>query len=304
MSIRIWLITGPLDAETKAHPTLRRWLARGRVRRVDSTQSTARRVMNALGHADVETDLAAIRHLAHNTAPPTGFIAAADPIYLEPRLDHLCVHRVAPSATEIRALAEHLNALLATDGGPTLTVADGSLYLQANSPLPTSEFTADAIDGLSPDKYIPGGEDAAAYRRFISEVEMALHEHPVNTDRGARGLQPVNGLWLWGGGTLPEQQALDLPRLVSDDAHLAGVWAACSGERDALTDSFDLSAVDGDAVVGPVGADRLAEVLEILRGMTGSRMSELNVLGRDGLEVRIGRRDWLRFFRRPAPEFG
>ena len=105
VSIRIWLITGPLDAETQGHAPVRRWLARGRVRRVNSTESTARRVMNALGHADVETDLGAIRYLAHDDAPPSDFIAAADPVSLEPRLDHLCVHRVTPPPSELQPMA-------------------------------------------------------------------------------------------------------------------------------------------------------------------------------------------------------
>lgn len=303
MSIRIWLIAGPLDADTSGHPALRRWLARGRVRRVSSTESAARRVMNALGHSDVETDLGAIRYLAHNAQPRSEFIAAADPVYLEPRLDHLCVHRVTPPPSELRALCEHLNALLATDGGPRLAVMDSCLYVLADEAIPTSRHTTDAIDGLSPDNFIPDGAAAAEYRRFISEVEMALHEHPVNVDRGSRGLQPINGLWLWGGGTMPSFESRALPLLASDDAHLVGNWAAHSGDRVALDDGAILRDVDRDAVIGPVGAEQLPGMLSALKGMFGGRIRELTVLGQDGLEVRHAARDWLRWIRRPSSEF-
>jgi len=38
------------------------------------------------------------------------------------------------------------------------------------------------------------------WRRLLNEIQMAWHEHPVNDDRAARGLPPVNALWLYGGG--------------------------------------------------------------------------------------------------------
>ncbi|MDE2220877.1 MAG: hypothetical protein KGJ52_10920, partial [Gammaproteobacteria bacterium] len=46
----------------------------------------------------------------------------------------------------------------------------------------------------------PGGEAARALRRLGAEIEMWLHEHPVNRARAARGLLEANALWLWGGG--------------------------------------------------------------------------------------------------------
>ncbi|RIQ72931.1 hypothetical protein D0839_00870 [Bordetella avium] len=44
-------------------------------------------------------------------------------------------------------------------------------------------------------------QDAAnrPWRRFLNEIQMAWHEHPVNEARAARGVPKVNGLWLYGG---------------------------------------------------------------------------------------------------------
>jgi hypothetical protein len=36
--------------------------------------------------------------------------------------------------------------------------------------------------------------------REITEIQMVLHAHPVNTAREARGEPPINSLWLWGAG--------------------------------------------------------------------------------------------------------
>jgi hypothetical protein len=41
---------------------------------------------------------------------------------------------------------------------------------------------------------------AAALRRLGAEMEIWLHEHPVNLARIERGELPVSTLWLWGGG--------------------------------------------------------------------------------------------------------
>lgn len=37
------------------------------------------------------------------------------------------------------------------------------------------------------------------WRRLLNEIQMAWHEHPTNEARAARGLPPINALWLYGG---------------------------------------------------------------------------------------------------------
>ena len=48
---------------------------------------------------------------------------------------------------------------------------------------------------------LPAGRDGAQIRKLTNELQMLLHEHPVNIRRAARGLAPVNSIWLWGFGT-------------------------------------------------------------------------------------------------------
>ena len=40
----------------------------------------------------------------------------------------------------------------------------------------------------------------ARWRRWLTEMQMLLHEHPANAAREARGRSPVTGVWFWGGG--------------------------------------------------------------------------------------------------------
>ena len=48
--------------------------------------------------------------------------------------------------------------------------------------------------------HLPGGADAATWRRWLSEMQMLLHDHPVNVAREARGGTPVTGIWISEGG--------------------------------------------------------------------------------------------------------
>jgi hypothetical protein len=40
------------------------------------------------------------------------------------------------------------------------------------------------------------------WRTRMNEIQMLLHDHPVNQAREARGERAINGLWCWGGGKL------------------------------------------------------------------------------------------------------
>lgn len=65
--------------------------------------------------------------------------------------------------------------------------------------------------------HLPRGADSARWHRILTEMQMLLHAHPANDAREARGLPPVNSVWLWGGGTLPAQAAAPFASVWSDN---------------------------------------------------------------------------------------
>ncbi len=80
-----------------------------------------------------------------------------------------------------------------------------------------------------------------ALRRLGAEIEIWLHEHPVNRARSERGELPVTGLWLWGGGTCaraPRAPIADTPlatdRAFGRDPYLEGLWSARGARVEAL----------------------------------------------------------------------
>jgi hypothetical protein len=72
--------------------------------------------------------------------------------------------------------------------------------------------------------YLASGPDAARWRRWQNELQMLFFEHAVNRRREASGRAPVDGLWLWGGGTLVPPATL-APRIFA----AAGLATALGG---------------------------------------------------------------------------
>jgi len=103
-------------------------------------------------------------------------------------------------APEADALAADFNQRFC-DGGARLIRGEGGLLLCAlQSRLDVATTVPEQIPEADIWDALPSGPDAGRVRRLMSEIEMWLFEHPVNEDRRARGLRPISGLWLWGGG--------------------------------------------------------------------------------------------------------
>ncbi|QEY24106.1 hypothetical protein [Neisseria animalis] len=64
------------------------------------------------------------------------------------------------------------------------------------------------------------GQDALEWLGKQTEIQMWLHDHPVNRARAAQNLPPLNGLWLW-----QDIQGSGAAELTAAD----GVWAKLGG---------------------------------------------------------------------------
>ncbi len=95
---------------------------------------------------------------------------------------------------------------------PTRWIAQSELFgaLATASP--------DRVAGRQVASWLPTDEKATALRRLHSEMQMLLYNHPLNDDRVARRLPPVNSFWLSGTGALPPawtESAKAEPKVIS-----------------------------------------------------------------------------------------
>jgi len=176
----------------------------------------------------------------------------ADPAWVQPDLNGarlLACGRMQLSMEEALALAEPLLPLFEENGMALLVSAPDHWHvrLPANEALP--DFAAPE-QALGEDLYyhLPQGAEGRRWRILLNEVQVILHQHPLNAARRERGLPPVNHLWLWGGGVLPASVASSLNGVVGDDLLLTALAQRAGIAVIARTESAVAAAAPGSLV--------------------------------------------------------
>jgi hypothetical protein len=132
----------------------------------------------------------------------------ADPVYI--RAEMLGARLMAwdtldLDADEVDAFLRPLRPVFGDAGFTLDATTPGHWYvkLPADARLPSFPAPADALGGdvLA---QLPEGNEARVWRMLSNEAQVILHNHPRNAARVAAGKTPVNSLWFWGGGRLPD----------------------------------------------------------------------------------------------------
>jgi len=310
-------------AETSASDTLPamhalRWLGgRGRLLSGES-RGWREWLLEPVGGADFLSQWPAGPALAlanDLTAPGPGSWCVAQPVHLVAGLDHLRLAPLAQAALteeDARALGELVGSHFATDDLTVAAFVQGAWLLRFTRPINCSTQPPDAVVGHNVHDFMPAGRDGARVRSLMNEIQMLLHEHPVNQRRERARLLPVNGWWLWGFG----DEVTDAPstgigqwRLHGDDH-----WLRALGYK-LGSDAGDLTVAGSDTLRGDTlialsqpPAQRVEESLAsvdagllsmLASNVRAGRMQSLALLvGSTTLQI-----DWparLRFWRRPV----
>jgi len=128
----------------------------------------------------------------------------AEPVTLEVGRDEVRLADVVSDldVEESTALLSSLRAHFASDGMEFVERGPGRWWITLAGPQRLETSPPDAALGKPLIAHLPRGADAARWRRWQSEMQMLLFEHPANHSRESGGRTPVNYVWIWGGGTL------------------------------------------------------------------------------------------------------
>lgn len=146
---------------------------------------------------------------------------SADPAWVQPDLSGarlMACGQLQLDMGEAQALAEPLRPVFG-DAGMTLEISSPDRWhLRLPSSVSLPDFAAPE-QALGEDLYdhLPSGQEGRSWRILLNEVQVLLHQHAVNAARRARGLPPINSVWLWGGGALPSQMMTTLTGVISED---------------------------------------------------------------------------------------
>lgn len=241
----------------------------------------------------------------------------ASPVHLVAAMDHVQLSEVLRlDQDEWRELASGFNREIGGGTGMLEVGSGGEAYWRAARALDARTVDPTRVAGRDVHDALPAGVDGDQLRRLMTEVQMWLHEHPLNAARAENDLPPVNGLWFWGGGVLPDWRAgAELPLLCAEDRFIRGLWSLLDAPVQSLPRTFDgvAHAAAARAVVAlelrdlpgvawiermsALGRDWLAPALSALRA---NRIDTLRLHANDAL-FSVRRSDLLRFWRRPRP---
>ncbi|HOX73022.1 MAG: phosphoglycerate mutase [Dokdonella sp.] len=212
------------------------------------------------------------------------------------------------SIAECRSIERDLKPLFGDAGFEFDACRTDRWYLRAakGSELPHAASPDDAIgDDLK--LHLPQGPAGKRWRQLFNEAQIALHNHPVNAGRIARGAIGVNSLWFWGAGALPDYVRTQLRSTSSNRpemralAGLAGIESLPLGQR-TIADSVESPGSDGSVVLDLVDLrDRVLEeewLLPLDRAMARRRVESIDLRFASGEHVVIRHSHRLRFWRR------
>ncbi|HSC08836.1 MAG TPA: hypothetical protein VLD59_18580 [Steroidobacteraceae bacterium] len=240
-------------------------------------------------------------------------------VHLEAGVDRVYLDMEVPalSAAAWRELEHGFNLAFSASGFRLMDGADAQAYLLSAEHLDADTVDPARVRGADILPALPRGASAPALKRLMTEIQMWLHDHPVNIARQESGAPTLSGLWIWGGGTLPPKPPATLPSLRSEDAFLRGLWTMGGGEADPVPRSFQALDLARDVamIVALTGAQSptksAAQVLSdlerdwflpALAALRGGRIGRLQLHINDRLLL-LTRWSSRRWWRRARPGF-
>ena len=303
-------------------PGLEKLLACGHIR--SSEVSLADILCQAFAVArQQDAPLAPITALYDGLDSRQGYWLRADPAHLQLGMRGVTLldaGHVGLTAEESGALAAALQPLFAAAAWRLHAPYPGRWYASSAEPIELKTTPIDQVATRHVNSALPVGPSAAQVMRLINDAQIILHDHPVNQAREARGQAPINSLWLWGGGEMPNP----MPKLMAKtDRNFRQVLAAqpealalaafthirsgpCPGRFDALPDADSTLLVlpDFPAYASSEDAARLDAdwFTPLLRGLRRGRIraATLTLTGPEGQSAGIGMLDAWKFWKRPA----
>jgi len=145
------------------------------------------------------------------------------------------------SQDESRSLAAALQPLFGDAGFPLEATTPSRWYLRCPPGAQLPEFSPpEAALGDDVGRHLPEGDAGRRWRHLLNEAQVILHNHPVNAARARNGSIPVNSVWIWGGGKLPDWARTTYSAVASDD----DVARALARLANVTTDPLDPRVID------------------------------------------------------------
>ena len=229
--------------------------------------------LNALGHqASAEAGrLAPGLPMAHAFAPgqPGSRQMLFQAIHLKPDMHSaliLPIENTEENRNDISIIINDLTGYFKVDCD--IKLIDGETYLMdlRGFDVPLHYPHLLSVLGKSANPYIEQSRAIMPWYQLLNEMQMYLHQHPLNAERVNNGSLAINSLWCWGAG--PLQQPARRPHCYCDDFLFRG-FASSLGLQASKLSQLDLKTEGIDVLVMNL------RLLQALKSMQQQPLSEL-----------------------------
>lgn len=252
---------------------------------------------------------AAVSWLGEGNDPADDCWMYADPVHFVLQRDYFSLAYPASLAlteSERHTLLADINRHFNEEGLTFLAGSSGRWYLRLSDAPEISTSLPEEAAGHDVRGFQPQGPDAGRWKRVANELQMLLHQHPVNQAREARGDLAVNSLWLSGNGRLPKHHEIIAYQHIYARVPAArglGMLAGAQVSLPVLPDGGPVSIADNSLIVLESARDDCAGWLRIVERSVqqGSRLSFHLVMPDKVITTDVRRSDNWKFWRSRKP---
>ncbi len=227
-------------------------------------------LLASAGGLPADCALAALTAL-HDLNDPSADLLRSDPVHLHADPNKVLVYgpaQLALSGTEADELLAGLQREF-PELGWQRGLEPSRWYVRRPPEVAGNAPSAQWLNGRSLTPFMPLATSQRIWRRWLNDLQMVLHEHPINQRRAREGQPTVNGVWWFGGGAQAAVGACPFTQMVGNDVLLAGLarhtgcaWQARTAPEQVFATAGETLLVAGEAF-GTASAERVISLMEL-----------------------------------------
>lgn len=142
----------------------------------------------------------------------------ADPVHLQADMDHAILTPsvdLAVSNHESRDFCEMLNQHFNEDGLSFTKLNNDQWVISTKESIQINTTALVNAIGRNVNFILPKGGNSGQWKKTLTEAQMLMYSHDINTERERSGQQSINSLWFHGSGKLPDSAKVSLTSVCS-----------------------------------------------------------------------------------------
>lgn len=193
---------------------------------------------------------AAFSYLDDTGRSPESICMRIDPVHVAPGREGLVLldsSLFEITGGEAAELAAAIQPLLADYTSTIETPHPSRWYMQMQAVPDLHTTPLYDVAGRDVGPHLPRGTARRDWHRLLNEIQMVLHEQPMNRARESRGVLTINSVWFWGIGALPITERGSAGIIAADEPVARGLARAHGMTPLSLPDGADELLQTGDA---------------------------------------------------------